>query len=270
VMAKLRATLRNAAGHPRVLPLTALLLRARTVHPSLAFIARSLARSHRTCVYRLRHNGLQVAIRHGTGDVVTLGEVFHEHDYRPPAQLERAHKDVNNILDLGANVGLFGALAAGRWPHAQILAYEPDPHNAAVHQRTIALNALQGRWRLVRAAAGASDGSAAFIAGAVALSHLATEGEAGAVAVPVEDVLPILAKADLAKIDIEGGEWAILADPRFRASPPRALVLEYHPRLCPNGNPRAAAEAALTAAGLHIQPVWHRADGHGMLWAWRS
>jgi FkbM family methyltransferase len=274
-MASVAQLARQVAGRPRLLPLTALLLRARTVRPSLAFLARAAAGRKGAFVYRLRESGLRVTIRHGTGDVVTLGEVFHERDYLPPPALQRQLANTRSVLDLGANVGLFGALAAARWPRAEILAYEPDPDNAAVHEHTIALNGLQGRWRLVRCAVGASSGTAAFVAGDVALSRLA-DGEEGegegehTIDVQVEDVLAQLGQCDLVKMDIEGGEWAILGDPRFALAPPRALVLEYHPRLCPNGDPRRTAISALEAAGLRVEPVWHRADGHGMLWAWRS
>lgn len=253
------------------MPLTALVLRARTVRPAIVFLLRAGLIRHGTYVYFLKENGLRVAIRHGTGDVVTLGEVFHEHDYRPTGDVSASLGHVSLIIDLGANIGLFGAFAAARWPDAEIVAYEPDPANADVHARTIALNGLQARWRLVRAAAGVRTGRARFLAGDVALSRLATEEDDGrGIEVLVEDVMACLSDADLVKMDIEGGEWAILRDERFRESPPRTLVLEYHPRLCGESDPRHAAEAALTAAGLRLQTIWHRADGHGMLWAWRS
>jgi len=268
--ARLVGLARELAGQPRLLPTTALLLRARTVRPSAAFIARERVRGRGTYAYRLRENGLRVAIRHGTGDVVTLGEVFHEHDYRPPAELGPRLKDIEKIVDLGANIGLFGAFAAGCWPRAQILAFEPDPDNAAVHARTIELNALHERWKLVQAAAGSHDGNAAFLAGNVALSRLAEAGDRHTIEVPVQDVLAQLAEADLVKMDIEGGEWAILGDPRFRGSPPRTLVLEYHPHLCPSGEPAAIAGSLLAEAGMTVKTMWQRADGHGMLWAWRS
>jgi len=296
--------LRRAAAHPRILPLTALALRARTVRPAAAFIAREGLGSGALSIYRLRdhrlrEHDLRVAIRHGSGDAVTLGEVFHERDYHPPGELEQALADVRRIVDLGANVGLFGAFAAARWEAADIVAFEPDPANADVHELAIAANGLGGRWRLVRAAAGAHDGRATFLAGQVALSRLhdgrreaalsrprdgrreafaegARDEEesrrlaARTIEVPVQDVLPLLARADLLKMDIEGGEWAILGDPRFRAHPPRVLVLEYHPHLCPTPDPRAASTAALEAAGMRVLPIWHREDGHGMAWAWRE
>ena len=271
VAARTVRALRRASAHPRVLPLTALLLRARTVRSPFAFAAREALGRRGLFFYRLRCGGLTVGIRHGTGDVVTLGEIFHEHDYRPGEEVEHALNGVSRILDLGANIGLFGAFAACRWPQAEILAFEPDPANAAVHERTIAANGLQGRWKLIRAAAGARDGHAAFAAGHAALSRLSdgSDGEE-TIEVPVKDVLPRLGETDLLKMDIEGGEWPILEDPRFRESPPRALVLEFHPRLSPGPDPRVAVEALLEAAGMRVKPIWHRDDGHGMLWAWRS
>jgi len=54
-------------------------------------------------------------------------------------------------------------------------------------------------------------------------------------------------------------------------APPRAIVLEYHPHLCPEGDPPAAVERMLREAGLlKTSPIFHRPDGHGMLWAWRA
>ena len=71
----------------------------------------------------------------------------------------------------------------------------------------------------MRAAAGAHDGQVRFAAGMGASSHLA--GLAGAdeaadtLAVECRDVLGMISTADLVKLDIEGGEWEILLDPRF-------------------------------------------------------
>lgn len=48
--------------------------------------------------------------------------------------------------------------------------------------------------------------------------------------VAAADVLPYLADTDLVKMDIEGGEWEILADPRLGARLHQALVLGHHGR----------------------------------------
>ena len=80
-----------------------------------------------------------------------------------------------------------------------------------------------------------------------------------------------MAGVDLLKMDIEGGEWLILEDPRFRASPPHALVLEYHPRGPSDGGAHGRVRSLIGDAGLtQTATIFRRDDGHGMLWAWRA
>jgi FkbM family methyltransferase len=260
------AWLRAITDHPALLPVTALVLRGLTVRESTAFVARQLLRQGGVFAYRPRASpGLRVLVRHGPSDPIILGEVFHERDYEPPGEMPPL--DHRRIVDLGANVGYFGAFAMARWPAASVLAYEPDPVSAAVHARTIELNDLGHRWTLRRVAAAATNGELRFHAWGHALSHAADDGD---VVVPAEDVLPVIAGADLLKIDTEGGEWPILTDPRFAASPPRAVVLEYHPQGAPGPDPRTAVLDHLTRAGLtSTATIFERADGYGMLWAWR-
>jgi hypothetical protein len=112
------------------------------------FVAREVGRRRGLYEYRLRNSSLRLALRHGTGDAATLTEVFHLRYYEPPAEIAQAIGDPRLIIDLGANVGFFGAFASERWPNAQIVAYEPDPSNAAVHARTVAANKLADRWSL--------------------------------------------------------------------------------------------------------------------------
>ncbi len=260
-------------GSRLVMPLTARVICARLVRESPAFLARDLVRQRGVHVYRLRQSGMRVAIRHRGSDGATLAEVFYHGWYDPPADVMRVIGEPRMILDLGANIGMFGALAISRWPGAQVVGYEPDPENAAVCERTIALNDLGDRWSVVVAAAGVRDGDVHFAAGLGASSHVVDAREeptAESIVVAQHDVMSAIATADLVKIDIEGGEWEILGDPRFAAAPPRALVMEYHPEGCFDKNPRAAAETALASAGLRTAPIWHGDDGVGMLWAWRA
>jgi FkbM family methyltransferase len=260
--------LRRLGAHPRLEPAVALVLRGRQVRETGRFVAREAAGRRGAAVYRLRSSGLRVVVRHGTGDVVTLGEIFHRPDYAPQTVVAAALGTPRRILDLGANVGMFGLWALGRWPGAEVTGYEPDPFNAAIHERAIAVNGLDARWRLVRAAAGARDGTVRFASGQAALSHVVADGE-GDTEVPLRDVLAEIAQADLVKLDVEGGEWEVLGDERFAAAPPRAIVFEYHPRGCPGDDPHAEALRLLACAGLRSAEVWSRADGHGMLWGWR-
>jgi hypothetical protein len=84
------------------------------------------------------------------------------------------------------------------------------------------------------------------------------------------DVLPQLADADLVKIDIEGAEWPILADDRFRELKARLVVLEYHAECSPQPDPAAAAEQALVSAAYEVRHVGRKpAFGAGLLWGVR-
>jgi len=275
-MARIIDFLRRIGAQPWLLPLTALLLRSRTVRQSSAFVARELCGSSGCFRYELRQfPGHYVLVRHGTGDVVTLGEVFHTSDYSPPSEFEElfGERGPKQIVDLGANVGYAGAYFSALWPDAGITAYEPDPGNAAVHEHLISVDSELSKWRLVRAAAGNATGETQFVAGGVALSRVAAIGDEPAegerlITVPVADVLPEICAADLVKIDIEGGEWALLRDSRFAANPPRALVMEYHPEGCGEASASAAAQQLLEQAGMTVVDSGPHDHGVGTLWAW--
>ena len=84
------------------------------------------------------------------------------------------------------------------------------------------------------------------------------------------DVFPYLAEIDWLKMDIEGGEWPILADERFARIGAKAVVLEYHVRGCPDQDPQAAAAAALRDAGFTVfAGVSKPRFGAGLLWGLR-
>jgi FkbM family methyltransferase len=274
-MTSLRArvldALRRIGARPRLAPLVAVYLGAPTVRPSIRFAVRELLHREDLAIYRLRENGRSVAIRHGAAAVWVLAEVFNRRCYEPSSEVEKSLGEPTAIVDLGGNIGLFGLFAAARWPHARIAAFEPDRENAAIHELTINANGLERRWQLITAAASNRDGRVSFVSGLNAVSHIAdSDSDERTTEVPVMDVLPRIAKADLLKMDIEGGEWPILGDPRFRESPPRAVVLEYHSHGCPGSNPRAEAERALEAAGMRVQSTTDNRDGTGLLWAWRT
>ncbi len=245
-------------------------LRASLVREKVTFATNELRRKPVVGVYRLRGSGIAVALRHHTGDVMVLDEIFSQGEYEPPPEARIALSRLPGkprVLDLGANIGLFGAWALGELPDATIVAIEADPANAAVHRRTIEANSLGERWELVEGFAATGAGAVPFKAGLHATSQRAEPGEE-AVEVASVDVLPRVEAADLVKIDVEGAEWDLLADPRFPKAQPQLVVLEYHEQGCPGPDPAEAAEAALRAAGLQVihgeaKPQF----GAGILWA---
>lgn len=219
--------------------------------------------------YHLRRGGRPVLLRHGTADVWTFVEVFARRLYEPPPAVADALKraEAPLVIDLGANIGMFGLDLLTRCPHARVVAYEPDAESAAIHRRLLRLNAANDRWRLVEACAGTHAGTVAFLRGQQTESRIVSSRVPGSVDVPIADVMPLFADAELVKIDIEGGEWPLLADPRFGAA--RSVVLEYHPHGCPSDDPARSARDILRSHGFDITPVFHEPSGIGMVWATR-
>lgn len=246
-------------------------LRASLVCERRRFIRNELRSDPITTTYRLRESGVVVALRQPGADVMALDQIFSQREHEFPAPVLRSLGTLPGplrVVDLGANVGLFGAWLLGRFPTARILAFEADPENAAVHKVAIDANGASDRWQLVEAFAGTRAGTTRFVPGLLGLSHAADD--AAGIDVPVVDVLPDLKTADLVKIDIEGAEWPLLDDPRLRELSARVIVLEYHARGCPSADPREAAQSRLASVGYEIiHSAQKPAVGRGLLWGWR-
>lgn len=245
--------------------------------------------------YRLRGSGLTTHIRHPLLDMWGLEELFRFRVYDPPDEVVRALAAVERplrILDLGGNVGFFGLFVREQFADARLVSFEPDPGNASVLRDSIRANGLEESWQLIEACAAPADGSVSFEssfhlsrAGGDADAALARKQSQIAAFLPflagtplvrsqtlqvaARDVFPYLRNADLVKIDIEGGEWPILADPRFAQLDAAALVMEYHPSYRSEGDAAEAVRRALEAAGYtvgrHVP-----GDDAAVLWAWKS
>lgn len=233
----------------------------------------------RTAVYRPRGSDMPISLRHhysphGTpsNDTWTLREIFRDNCYLPPARVDSTLRApaAPRVLDVGANVGLFSAFILGRYPTAEIIAFEPDPISAWLLSRSLESACIQARFEVHQACAGVHARTTRFVPGLHQFSHLADSNDPAAIEVPTLDILPLLAGADLAKIDIEGGEWEILQDERFAALGPRALVMEYHERLCPEQDPRALAERLLRASGYEVMRHHDAPSDWPILWAVKS
>jgi FkbM family methyltransferase len=251
-------------------------LRSRLTQSPLRFAARDLRSAPGVACYRLRGGDVRVCMRHGTPDAYAYDEVFHERIYELPSEVSAAIARLDRapeIVDLGANVGMFGAFALAHLAPGRIVAYEPDPSTAAVHRVTIEANHAACRWLLHEAAATTADGTVTFLPGRFEESRIAAADEPGTITVTTRNAFADLQQADLAKIDIEGGEWALLADDRLATTQLTAVAIEYHPYLCPDAErTHELAREALARAGFTTAPVarYTGPPGHGMLWAWRT
>jgi FkbM family methyltransferase len=156
------------------------------------------------------------------------------------------------VLDVGANIGSF-ALPLAR-AGASVVAVEASSETVSHLRRHVTMNGLQRRVEIVHAALGRSDGRLDLRAGAQpgdsGLRTLAGSGEV----VETVDVVPgdrLGSRPDIVKVDVEGGELAVLEGMPEVLDGARMVVVEVVP-----GHQARAGESAeapvdhLTARGF--------------------
>jgi FkbM family methyltransferase len=127
-------------------------------------------------------------------------------------------------------------------------------------------NGLKGRVVVHPAAAGVREGRM-FLSDQGMSSRVSSAGRPGDLSVPVVDFFEEVGDGpiDLLKIDIEGSEYALLADARFAQLSVHTLVLEWHPTPdFPGDSGGAWCRERLAAAGYVVEE--HKA----LLWGWRD
>jgi FkbM family methyltransferase len=284
---------------------------ARLLRPTGHFLARELkaeamgryAIRGTGQIVHLRHGSRDVEI---FNEIFSPGRM----SYEPPAQISAALSALGplRIGDLGGNIGLFGVYALRRWDIQTLHSFEPDPANVALLRATLAANDTGQRWELEPTAISTQAGTASFEAGMHSESRLAVVsletdrarqstfaadsesdhakhdratvdkavyGRGGTSAARTIEVtvvdLFLQPPFDLLKIDIEGAEWPILADRRLASYPARAIVLEWHRRMCPAFDPQLHARQLLATAGYEVlgdEPSGTPANG--LMWGLRQ
>jgi FkbM family methyltransferase len=160
-------------------------------------------------------------------DLEIAHEIFVGGAYLPPRKMDP--DTIRRVVDVGANVGFSCLWWLSQFPNAHIQAFEPHPAHIPQIRRNLATNSWSDRVVVCAAAAAPS-------AGRMSLSDRGPESslienpEAGMLDVTAIDWFGEIGAEpiDLLKIDIEGGEYALLADPRFEDLPIATLVLEWH------------------------------------------
>lgn len=256
------SSLTSASVRPRYLPVH-IRHASRLDRPGHYLWREIFIRRQSLASYRLRESGRVVYLRHRTQDLGSFDEVFVQRNYDPPSpalDILRTLPDGFLAADLGANIGLFGVRLLGARPDARLLAFEPDRANAEVLRATVIANTPPEQWRVIDACAGTRDEAVSFRSGQFLHSRV-VEGPPNTDAV---DVFPLIQEAGLVKIDIEGSEGDLLADPRFLDLEARLIAIEYHPP-----HPRRWVEQRFHDAGFTVQPFHERGPGVGEFWAWR-
>lgn len=206
---------------------------------------------------RLPNASYEVGLRLHTSDVPTFAQIFIEEQYNSPSLPATA----NNIVDLGANIGLSAVFFGLRYPQARILCVEPDGENFSAMTSNIA--ALGDRVYKMQAAVWTRDG-------VVNLRTEDTRGQSlGAWGVQVGDApsasghrvacytmetllkMAMFDTVDILKVDIEGAEREIFSENTERWLPRvNMVVMETHDRFRPGSE-----EAVRSALGAQFKEL---------------
>jgi FkbM family methyltransferase len=148
---------------------------------------------------------------------------------RPMAQWLKALPGKSLIYDVGGFNGIYGIVAALRYPEAKVVIFEPDATSAKEIRNSIALNSVSNNCRVEEAAISDKTGTLFFSQGGSSGERI-TSAEIGK---SVEALaLKDLPHADLIKIDIEGAEAMALRGLDYRPT----ILLETHPWFLPHYN----------------------------------
>lgn len=213
-------------------------------------------------------SGIKFIVRRDASENNDYGvayEVFVHELYKPVQDLDPG--SVKLVVDMGGNIGLSALYWLNAFPNCFVELFEPNPSHLAQITKNIALSGQAARVKVHGVAAGAHPRTVRFGSAGTATSAFGSL-ENGFEA-PMVDVFSLLEgkRIDLLKLDVEGGEYEILGDPRFGSLDISKIVMEWH---CKGGGDadRAWCEQRLQGLGFTIRPLFTDAD-HGMFWAIR-
>ena len=182
--------------------------------------------------FRAKRHGQRVHVRAGTSDFACFEKVLVEEEYA-----DRSDLLPRVIVDAGANIGMTTLFYAQRFPHARILAIEPEESNFSMlklncgHLANVTLiqAALWGEAKELSLC----DAQAEKWAFAVAEKSAGDSSMPGIRGITIPEVLEMVApnKIDILKLDIEGAELALFsANPQAWLPRVGRIVIELHDR----------------------------------------
>ncbi len=194
-------------------------------------------RANRDGPHQARYHGHRIFFR--ARDEQALKEVLVDEEYSFLSDLG-SDADSPRILDIGAHIGTFALWCANHVPASQVLCVEANPDTCGILRSNVTLWSRSGMTlRVEHAAAAAMDGESLRLVEPAGASMSARVDEGGPMIAPglslptlVDLCAPEGDDIDLAKIDIEGSEEALICNHPEALRRIRALVVELHPDLC--------------------------------------
>jgi FkbM family methyltransferase len=151
-------------------------------------------------------------------------------------------EDGNIVIDIGANIGVFATFAAMRASNVEVLAFEPFPENAKWLKQNVSESNLLSKIKVYeQAVAGVTEERTLQISDSWILHTLSDTGDQKndsneentqrikVQCVGFEDVMKLVPRCDLLKIDCEGSEYEIFyTTPAETIKKIRRIVGEFH------------------------------------------
>ncbi len=186
----------------------------------------------------------KVYLREDTSDEQTWIDTFERLYHVPPAKI-----NPETVLDLGANIGLTAAHYQTMWPMAKILAVEMDRDNGLVCQQNFV-------GPLIFAAVGVKSGKGSYVKRSwnwEASYSLTRPGEKQVQIIALSEILGSMGQVDFCKMDIEGTEWDLFAQPDDWADGISSLLVELHGD-DPSADILMRGISLLEVAGFKVEP----------------
>lgn len=185
--------------------------------------------------------GGQVTVRGRDSDFGTLRQVFRDQEYailseahsgRVQARYEAILSESKTpvIIDAGANIGSAALWFKQRYPHAAVVAIEPDPGNAAILRQ----NVVEGIIAL-EAAIGSEPGHVSVVPHARSWAIRTERADTGCPVVTVQQAAEQVRNGSLfiVKVDIEGFESDLFGSNLGWLDDAAAVFLEPHDWMTP-------------------------------------
>jgi FkbM family methyltransferase len=191
--------------------------------------------AHRVTALDLRTvDGLTITIRQNYSDAMTVAEIFLDHCYAHDLTLSANPV----VIDIGGFIGDFSLYAVKRLNARRVIVCEPSPRNWALLLKNIQNNGYEDRIEPLNKAVTADGGSVMLNIDApddcqnMVSAYCSSEQPLTSVpGISLSQLLEdyVVEDVDLLKIDVEGGEYAILeSTPSSVFSRIRNIVFEYH------------------------------------------
>ena len=173
-------------------------------------------------------SGLKIILRPPPArDLTTAHDIFVSEIYDLNPHVDTLGDGL--VVDVGANVGYSCLYFANLLRRNPILAVEPHPVFSAILKQQLDANGFSARTRIAQVAAHVRDGRA-LLSDAEDSSTIVNIAGTGTYPIEMVDLFALVGSEAVAllKMDIEGGEYPILEDPRFEKLNCRMVMLEWH------------------------------------------